>query len=237
MKTRILKTQIHTDEVMFTFTPDVRAICKYLYSNSHIDLIPIYKIPVQLIQLETGYDISTIKLALDIMEKSNVISHFNYLWVKLLREDFAALEYTGEKNEKAKEKYIKSIPSDVWEYFINSNIDTTIDTTTDTTDKSKIINQKSKIINKNTEEDFSFFDKFWSEYPARRVDKQKCKEKFLKLDIETQKIVVQDVKDRKEKDYKWIKNNHQFVPMTSTYLNNKKWEDDYEINNDVVRSA
>lgn len=91
-------------------------------------------------------------------------------------------------------------------------------------------NNTYNITSSNEEEKDNNFNSFWKEYPKRRVDKPKCKDKFLKLDIETQKKIIQDIKDRKVKDYKWIKNQGQFIPMTSTYLNNKKWEDDYEEN-------
>lgn len=227
MKTRIIKTQIHIDETMFSLTPDVRSICKYLYSNGHIDLITIYKIPVQLIQLETGYDISIIKLALDILKDKNILDHYNYLWVNLLRSDYASLEYSGNTNKTAKIKYINTIPKDVIEYFNYSSIDTTIDTTIHTNDKSKIINNKLKTKNKKEEIIINkpLFIEFWSIYPKRRVDKEKCEKKFLSFPEDIQNKIIQDVKLRKEKDEKW---SNGFVPMTSTYLNNKKWEDDLE---------
>jgi len=69
------------------------------------------------------------------------------------------------------------------------------------------------------------FDLFWGSYPKRRVDKDKCLAKFSKLPEEIQKVVIEDVSKRKYEDNKWIKG---FIPMTTTYLNNKKWEDDYE---------
>lgn len=69
------------------------------------------------------------------------------------------------------------------------------------------------------------FDVWWGSYPKRRVDKEKCKTKFSKFPEEIQDLIIQDTQNRASMDDKWIKG---FVPMTSTYLNNKKWEDDYE---------
>ena len=133
---------------MLSLTPDVRFIAVYLYTNDHIGLLEFYKIPLQFIQLETGYDISTIKIVLDKLQELEIIKHFNYLWVKLLRNDFASLLYLGEKNEIAVEKYLSEIPLEIKDYF---KLDTTMDTTMDTNDKSEIINHKSKIINKKPE--------------------------------------------------------------------------------------
>lgn len=80
--------------------------------------------------------------------------------------------------------------------------------------------------NKNNNKDNNnLFLIFWETYPARRVDKDKCKKKFLSFTEDLQNKIIEDVKLRKEKDQKWLKG---FVPMTSTYLNNSKWEDDID---------
>lgn len=148
MKTRIIKTGVYTDENIFCLTPDTRFICIYLYTNSHIDLIDVYKLPLQVISLETGYDMSIIKIAMDQLQERGIIKHYNYLWLKLLREDFASLMYSGEKNEKAIEKYISTIPNEIKDYL---EIDSSIDTSMHTSDKSEIINQELEIINKEQE--------------------------------------------------------------------------------------
>lgn len=82
--------------------------------------------------------------------------------------------------------------------------------------------------------DLFSFDEFWNEYPRRRVDKDKCRIKFEKLPEETRKLIIEDVKNRKINDNKWIKDNMAYVPQTSTYLNNKKWLDDYEKVNKII---
>ncbi len=82
--------------------------------------------------------------------------------------------------------------------------------------------------------DLFSFDEFWNEYPKRRVDKDKCRIKFEKLPEETRKLIIEDVKNRKINDNKWIKDNMAYVPQTSTYLNNKKWLDDYEKVNKII---
>lgn len=69
------------------------------------------------------------------------------------------------------------------------------------------------------------FMEWWGSYPMRRVDKDKCEKKFEKFSEEVQLQIIADTKKRVLEDDKWKKG---FVPMTSTYLNNKKWEDDYE---------
>jgi hypothetical protein len=150
MKTRIIRTDIYKDETMLSLTPDARFIVVYLYTNSHIGLLDLYKIPVQLIQLETGYDISTIKLVLDKSQELKIIQHHKHLWVKLLRKDFGALVYSGESNEIAIQKYLSEIPPEVSIFF---GLDGSVDTSVQSTYKSEIRNKKSKIRNQKESEE------------------------------------------------------------------------------------
>lgn len=143
MKTRIIKTSIYSDEKILSLTPDARFICVYLYTNSHIGLTDIYKIPVQIIQLETGYDISTIRLVLDQLHDFAIIKHSKHLWIKLLRPDFASLQYSGGPNEKAIDKYNSEIPLEIKEYFEND--------TTAILPSMVAINKKLEIRNKKLE--------------------------------------------------------------------------------------
>jgi len=148
MKTRILKTGIYTDECMLQETPDVKFICVYLYTNSHISLTDIYKVHLRVVQLETGYDSSTLKLVMDKLQDYGIIKHKDYLWFKLLKEDFAGLKYSGSTNENAIDKYNEEIPNEIKDYF---EIDTSMYTTMDSTYKSEIRNKELKIINNKPE--------------------------------------------------------------------------------------
>lgn len=249
MKTRIIKTGIYSHEILLACTPDVRAICVYLYTNSHIGLTDIYKLPPQVVQLETGYDISVIKLVLDNLQELGVIRHKDHLWIKLLREDFASLVYSGGKNEKAIEKYLNEIPLEIKTFLGN---DTSIDSSMHTNYKSKIINHKSKIINKSpighpeidglegvssndiptTQEVLPAdggkknipFESFWVVYPVKK-EKFKSSQKWEKLDNQTRQAIIAHVSDRKEKDRQWIQG---YVPYPTTFLNGRLWQDEYE---------
>jgi hypothetical protein len=148
MKTRIIKTGIYTDECMLQETPDVKFICVYLYTNSHISLTDTYKVHLRVVQLETGYDGSTLKLVMDKLQDYGIIKHKDYLWFKLLKEDFAGLKYSGSTNENAIDKYNEEIPNEIKDYF---EIDTSIDTTMHSTYKSEIRNKELKTINNKPE--------------------------------------------------------------------------------------
>lgn len=77
----------------------------------------------------------------------------------------------------------------------------------------------------------SRFDDFWNEYP-KKVGKRKTKEAWQRRKFENKRIddettladvIIEDVKDRKENDQKWIDG---YVPNPLTYINGDRWEDD-----------
>jgi len=72
------------------------------------------------------------------------------------------------------------------------------------------------------------FTAFWSEYP-RKIGKGAAwkvwkREKLDKL-VE---VIVQSVKDHLELDEQWTKDGGQFIPHPSTFLNQSRWEDEFD---------
>lgn len=223
MKTRIIKTGIYSNEKMLSLTPDVRFICIYLYTNSHIGLIDIYKVPVQLIQLETGYDITTIKIVLDKLQDIGVIKHFNYLWIQLTHSDFASLVYSGEKNENAIVKYISEIPKEIKDFFkLDTSIDSTIYTSIHTSYKSEIINNKSEIKNNKSINTSTCFDRFWEVYPKKEM-KKKTHEIWIKNKLDKNVDEIVTFIQRAKNTERWDKG---FIKQPTTFLNNESWKDD-----------
>ena len=70
------------------------------------------------------------------------------------------------------------------------------------------------------------FDRFWSEYP-RKVGKKKCRDiwKRLKVSPELADQIVAKVKSYKSTKG-WQKDDGQFIPPPSTWLNAGRWEDE-----------
>lgn len=79
-----------------------------------------------------------------------------------------------------------------------------------------------------TENNIMLFEKFWSEYPNRKRDKEKCQAKFLSFKPDLQEKIVADVIDRKVRHSDWVKNKYQFVPAPLVYLRNKRWEEEID---------
>lgn len=94
--------------------------------------------------------------------------------------------------------------------------------------KTQILNTDSKldIVQSNR------FEEFWQEYPKKKA-KEACKKIWDKLNPDgnlIQQIVLAVINSR-ENDPQWTSDGGQFIPMPSTYLNQKRWEDELVITN------
>lgn len=68
----------------------------------------------------------------------------------------------------------------------------------------------------------SDFEKFWEVYP-RKEGKQKARAAFEKVTVSLD-VLLKAVEQQK-KSAQWCKDNGQFIPHASTWLNGKRWED------------
>jgi hypothetical protein len=71
-----------------------------------------------------------------------------------------------------------------------------------------------------------WFNLFWKEYPKKSA-KKNAKSQFVKIvkSKETLDAILQDIRNRMNTQ-EWIKNNGQFIPFPSTYLNQERWTDE-----------
>jgi uncharacterized protein YdaU (DUF1376 family) len=70
------------------------------------------------------------------------------------------------------------------------------------------------------------FDSFWSAYP-RKVAKAEAQKSFIKINPDAEvlgQMIASLAKSRQSTD--WLKDNGQFVPFPSTWLNQRRWEDE-----------
>ena len=87
-------------------------------------------------------------------------------------------------------------------------------------------NSKSKSLSSILEDSFNTF---WAVYPNRK-DKAAALKSWVKLnpDEALAKQITEHVQHRAENDFAWTKDNGQYVPMCSTFLNNSRWLDEYK---------
>ena len=72
------------------------------------------------------------------------------------------------------------------------------------------------------------FDRFWSVYP-RKVAKADAKKAFAKISPD-EELLQKMIKalERDKRSSQWVKDNGQFIPYASTWLNGRRWEDEGE---------
>lgn len=72
------------------------------------------------------------------------------------------------------------------------------------------------------------FKRFWEAYP-RKVNRQTAEKTWAKLnpDDELLEKIIQDINRRLEKE--WRGKDMQYIPHASTYLNQRRWEDETEV--------
>lgn len=73
------------------------------------------------------------------------------------------------------------------------------------------------------------FNIFWSKYP-KRVGKEKAKKAFFKICLEDVMFrEILEVLEKFKKTDDWKKQKGKFIPYPSSWLNQKRWEDEFEI--------
>ena len=84
----------------------------------------------------------------------------------------------------------------------------------------------------NAREDF---EKFWSAYPRKAGSKQKAFESFKKAGVSLD-ILLAAIENQK-KSAQWCKDDGQFIPHPTTWLNGKRWEDQLPVDNKIPKGA
>lgn len=73
------------------------------------------------------------------------------------------------------------------------------------------------------------FEKFWESYPRckRKSDKSGAFKTFEKYKSEVSLELLIQVLNAQKQDQSWIKQDGEFIPAPTTWLNQKNWENDY----------
>lgn len=158
MKTRVISTSIWDEDEVFTLNIDTKLLYLVLLTNPYVGQTRFYKISDRQLSTFTGLNIEQLQKCKKDLENSRM-AFFKDSWVCITGYGFVECFYKGKRNEVAKVKEIKLIPSEVLGYF-NEILDTLsipYQYPTDTTinNKSKIINNKSKIVIEKQDESLS----------------------------------------------------------------------------------
>ena len=109
---------------------------------------------------------------------------------------------------------------------IDEIINTPLQKDVDPIDQKTKVNTKTNTKTNITVNSIGDFDSFWRFYP-RKAGKEAARKAWLKLrpDMHIMQMILDNVKERVEKG-EWRKDNQSFILHASTYLNQKRWEDE-----------
>ena len=109
---------------------------------------------------------------------------------------------------------------------IDEIINTPLQKDVDPIDQKTKVNTKTNTKTNITVNSIGDFDSFWRFYP-RKAGKEAARKAWLKLrpDEHIMQMIADNVKERVEKG-EWRKDNQSFILHASTYLNQKRWEDE-----------
>jgi len=230
-----------------TFTPEDKYMYLYLLTNPHTNICGCYEVSVKQISRQTGYNEESVERILDRMERAHkVICYckatkemliFNwgrYNWTKsdkLIKPISAAIEQIKHKPfqsyvrllyENIDNIHTVSIP---YPYGMDTTVTVSVTDTVPGTVQDKPLKVPKELKPKRAGV-HPMFDTFWQAYP-KRIAKAKAEEAFSKLnpDEELMKVMLAALKAWSKTD-QWTKESGQFVPNPTTWINQRRWEDE-----------
>lgn len=254
---RIIDTSFwNDDKVVEFFTPEDKLFMLYLLTNPHTTQLGIYQINKKIMAFELGYSIETISTLLERFEtKYKVIKYDestkeiaikNYLVYSIIKggkpvEDLLCKEIKGVKSKelliyvfnylKSKNDLNETVLKIINNYY-NDNEDNNVNDNDNEVSYNDSYNDSFQTQKSDVE---IMFNEFWEEYPRHDAKKVAFKKfsNIKNLKVEFPKIIemVRYFKTTPQ----WNKDNGQYIPMPSTFINQERWKDEINVRTDDVR--
>ena len=157
MKTRLLETKFWKDAYIVELTIEQRLLYIYLLTNERVNIIHCYEISDREILFDTGIDRGILTPSKTQFQKDGKFSFYkDYVF---LINACKYESYIGEKNDNAKLKLYKQMPSDVFDWYrgIYTPLIGSI------SHKSEIIDHKSEVISQKSKAEVASFES-WDKF-------------------------------------------------------------------------
>jgi hypothetical protein len=231
MKTRVIHTKFWTDTYIQGLRPTERLLFIFLLSNEQVNMTGAYEMNFGYMQYCTGIGQADIITTLEKFQQDRKIAYVDGYVVLLNHLKYQNYSKGNENQQKAFERE-KSLLSDSVRDFIDNKGESTspqlVGNQLPTIHKSEIRNKKTKNIKQKTEiinsEIEKSFEEFWEVYP-RKIKKQDAKEKYVLLVGQDNTLVDKILKGLNEQLPTMEKQERQFIPHPTTWLNGRRWED------------
>lgn len=214
----MLNTRFWEDNYVSNLESLEKLLFIYFISNPRISLTGIYEVPLRNISLDTGIGKEPLEKTLNLFCDDKKIAYKDG-WLCVLNYP-KYQNYESNTIKIAIGKEFNLIPSKTLDYFIGLGypIDTLrVGSKVRVRVKVKVINE---LIDKN-------FEKFWSAYP-KKISKKKSRQVFERIDCPLDEI-LKGLEVWKLAD-QWMKDDGQFIPHPTTWLNQERWKDEVSAN-------
>ena len=159
-----------------------------------------------------------IRYVLNKLEEDNIIETDNFNKIAYDKTKWYTItDYGYERLHSVQPHYTKC--TDGLDKVYTPIPDINTDINKDTKDYVRIKKSKPHVYDET-------FEIFWSAYP-NKANKKGSEIKFLKLSTEEHSLIMDDLAKRKNYEG-WTKDDGKYVPHPLTYLNQRRWEDEYK---------
>jgi hypothetical protein len=239
---RTICTQLWTDKKIQRLTVQGKLLFVYLITNPHTHLSGIYYLPKELIQKETGlsdtlsntlfHTLSELERAYYDQETSTVfvVNMFRYQGQGEKNERSCANQLMGLHGTPLIAQFLEHYPK--VKRFCSDTLLDTLSTLSkifpSVPDPVLLISSPSshelnpKIKSNGCAEEF---EQFWRSYP-KKVGKKKAQVAWKNAKDKPDVVDMIKVLDQAKKTDQWTRENGQFIPHPSTWLNEGRWADE-----------
>ena len=229
------------------FSPEDKYFFLYLLTNPHTNLCGCYEVSYKQLSNETGYTRDSIIALISRFENTyNLIRYDNkssemlilnwkkYNWSsspkfeKPLYEEIAKVKNPQFREFLLGERYSIDTVSDNKDTVSQSPVTVSV---TDTVSVIDITSSNTKKTVRKKNEDTEDFKAFWDAYPKHQ-NKQAARTAFEKVDVPLHTLL--DAIEEQKRSKQWLKDDGEYIPLPSTWLNGKRWEDSMKV--DVPKS-
>lgn len=222
-KSRSINTIIWEDNKFETFSPDEKWFWTTILINPRSNNLGAYKLTIRVLQNLLGYDKTTIE---------NLIYRFKNTY-EMIDYDFSTQEililnwskYNWTKSPKFKTNLVKLIEK-IESKVLLEQIEMIFNEF-----YTEIVEPKQE---KLVEVPFGvsvneLFNRFWSAYPKKQAKGNA--EKWFKKHKPSEELVDKMIRvvNKWKNSENWTKDNGKYIPLPTTWLNGKRWEDEMQV--------
>lgn len=213
----MIRDSFWTDSYIEKLSPDEKLIFIYLLTNPLANIAGIYEIRSKRVAFETGYDVEVIE---------NVMQRFVRDGKLLRHKDWVCL-VNHLKNQALNpsviegcRRIINELPSDISEQVTGWVQAGLLNLT--------LLNSTLPYSTKHnlTQDERESFLKFWDKFP-KKVGKGAAEKAWQKMKPDLNVVLVSLEKQKQSEQ--WRTEKGKYIPHPSTWLNQKRWEDEVDV--------